>query len=128
VRKRILPDTVHTQSEGLMPRSSRRVVRTFKRAHTAEIKFRAVLDVIRGDLSLAEVAQVYEASPSTLKQWKARFLERGAQVFKLEPTDQVADQADGRAIRAYKLGAEAHAASAQRGATGGMHDPEPPTP
>jgi transposase-like protein len=105
-----------------MPRSSRRIVRAFKQAHTAEIKFRAVLDVMRCELSLAEVARVYEVSPSTLKQWKARFLELGSQIFTVEQ----ADQADGRVVRAQKRAAEAYVASARLSASASEHAPETP--
>ena len=60
-----------------MPRRSRR---TF----TAEFKAKAVLDVLTGASSQAEVCRKHQISPSLFALWKATLLERLPAVFQAD--------------------------------------------
>lgn len=80
-------------------------VRAGKRRHAAEIKFRAVLDVMTGRQSLAQVAHVYQVQPRSLKLWKKRFLERGADLFEREFPDGHEAKVNSEAVRTNALDA-----------------------
>ena len=60
-----------------MPRRSRR-------AFTPEFKARAVLDVLTGAASQAEVCRKHQISPSLFALWKATLLERLPAVFQAD--------------------------------------------
>ena len=49
--------------------------------HSAETKTKAVLDLLREELTLNEVAKKYEVHPNMLSRWKQEFLERAPGVF-----------------------------------------------
>lgn len=52
-----------------------------RRKHSADIKTKAVLEVLREDQTLAEVASKYDVHPKLLSQWKQEFLENANLVF-----------------------------------------------
>ena len=52
-----------------------------RRNHGAEFKARAALAAIRGDKTLAEVAEQFEVHPHQIAQWRKQLLERAAEVF-----------------------------------------------
>jgi transposase-like protein len=52
-----------------------------RRKHSADIKTKAVLEVLREDQTLAEVASKYDVHPKLLGQWKQEFLENANLVF-----------------------------------------------
>ena len=81
-------------------------MRAKRRRHSASIKFRAVLDVLRGEESVAQVAQVYQVHPSVLKQWKDRFLDLGAGLFEREFPEPADLQAPRELADAQALGVE----------------------
>lgn len=58
------------------------------RSHSAKVKFRAVLELVKGEKSVVEVARAYQVHPNSLKLWKDRFLERGAEIFERDSPDQ----------------------------------------
>lgn len=49
--------------------------------HSPEIKTKAVLELLREELTLNEVAKKYEVHSSMLSRWKQEFLERAPGVF-----------------------------------------------
>ena len=51
------------------------------RQYTPQTKFKAVLDILTGSRSPAQVARSYGVHPNTVLNWKQTFLERGAEVF-----------------------------------------------
>jgi transposase-like protein len=91
------------RSTSPLPESERDSVRAGKRWHSAEIKFRAVLDVMTGRQTLAEVAHVYQVQPLALQRWKDRFLECGAELFEREFPDQAEAKVNGERIRTHAL-------------------------
>lgn len=52
-----------------------------RRRHSAETKTKAVLEALKEDQTLAEVAAKYEVPPKLLAQWKQEFLENAITVF-----------------------------------------------
>ena len=52
-----------------------------RRRHSAETKAKAVLETLREDATLAELAAKYEVHPKLLSQWKQEFLENASTVF-----------------------------------------------
>jgi len=53
----------------------------YYKAIPAELKFQAVLEMLAGDKTLAELSRSYGVHTNTLLKWKACFLERGAEIF-----------------------------------------------
>lgn len=56
---------------------SKRKYRKFK----PELKFQIVLDVIRGNKSLIEIARNYDIHPQSIENWKSNFLNAGPSIF-----------------------------------------------
>ncbi len=49
--------------------------------YTAEFKAKVVLEVLREEQTVNEIAAKYELSPVMVSRWKAEFLERSSMVF-----------------------------------------------
>lgn len=56
-----------------------------RRIHTAEFKFKIVLEVLKGDKTLNQIASEQKLIPNQISQWKREFLDQGASVFKKGP-------------------------------------------
>ncbi len=52
-----------------------------RRNHGGEFKAKVALAAIRGDKTLAEVAEQFEVHPHQITQWRKQLLERAAEVF-----------------------------------------------
>lgn len=52
-----------------------------RKQHTPEFKLKAVLEVLKGEKTAAQVAGEFEVHPVVLSEWKKYFTETGAQVF-----------------------------------------------
>jgi transposase-like protein len=52
-----------------------------KRRFTAETKAKAVLEALREERHISEVAASYGVSPNQLRNWKKEFLDNAASVF-----------------------------------------------
>jgi len=52
-----------------------------KRAFTPEFKTKAVLEVLREEKTLSEIASTYSVHPNLLRGWKKEFLEKASSVF-----------------------------------------------
>lgn len=52
-----------------------------RRKHSAEIKAKAVLESLKEDQTIAEVASKYDVHPKLLAQWKQEFQENASLVF-----------------------------------------------
>ena len=52
-----------------------------KRRYTARFKFQVVLEVLRKQKELGQIARAYRVHPITLGLWTKEFLERGAELF-----------------------------------------------
>ena len=65
-----------------------------KRSYTSEFKLKLVLEVLKEDLLLSEVASGYGVNPNLLSRWKSEFLERAPGVFDLSKTDREQKKAE----------------------------------
>jgi len=52
-----------------------------RRSFTLAFKTKVVLELLRGERELNEIAAAYEISPNQLKNWKSEFLENADSVF-----------------------------------------------
>lgn len=52
-----------------------------KRQFSPKLKFKIVLEVLRGEKTPAQVAKAYRVHPNSVALWKKAFLERGPEVF-----------------------------------------------
>ena len=52
-----------------------------KRTYTAEFKTKVVLEVLRGERELNEIAAEYEIAPNQIRNWKTDFLDNAVVVF-----------------------------------------------
>lgn len=52
-----------------------------RRKHTPEFKLKAVLEVLKGEKSAAQLAGELEVHPGALSEWKKQFIEEGSQIF-----------------------------------------------
>jgi transposase-like protein len=52
-----------------------------KRKYSAKFKFQVVMELLRGQKEIGQVARAYGVHPITLGLWKKEFLEHGPEVF-----------------------------------------------
>lgn len=52
-----------------------------KRTFSAEFKTKLVLELLREEKQLGEIAQEHDISPNQLRNWRKEFLENAAKVF-----------------------------------------------
>ena len=52
-----------------------------RRNHTGPLKAKAALAAIRGEKTLAELAQHFDVHPNQFTKWKTQLLEGAAEVF-----------------------------------------------
>lgn len=51
------------------------------RRHTAKLKFQVVMESLRGEKSLGQIARAYGLHPNTIGIWKQMLLDRGPEIF-----------------------------------------------
>ncbi len=47
----------------------------------AKFKFQAVLEMIRGEKTIGQIAKAYHVHPNSLSKWKQQFFEQGPEIF-----------------------------------------------
>lgn len=52
------------------------------RKHSPELKFKLVIESLRGERTRAEIAREHDITKSLLYKWEQSFLEKGADVFR----------------------------------------------
>lgn len=57
-----------------------------RRTHSATFKAKVALAAVRGDKTLAELAQQHDVHPNQITDWKNQLLSRAADVFGGEPS------------------------------------------
>ena len=63
-----------------------------RRKFTAEFKTKVVLEAIKEQFTLSELAQKFEIHPNQIQQWKKQFLENASLVFTVEKAELHKDQ------------------------------------
>ena len=59
-----------------------------RRNHTAAFKAKVALAALKGDKTLAELAQQFDVHPNQITEWKTRMQEGAASVFGEEKAEQ----------------------------------------
>ena len=59
------------------------------RKYTPEFKSKVVLETIKGDKTLSEIASEYEVSVKNIQNWKKIFLENAESVFKKAQIEKI---------------------------------------
>ena len=57
------------------------MARRKRRNHSPTFKAQVAVAALKGDKTLAELAQQYDVHPNQITDWKSQLLERSAQVF-----------------------------------------------
>ena len=52
-----------------------------RRRYPAKVKFQAVLELLKGEKTVGQIAKAYRIHPNSLSQWKQTFLDRGSEIF-----------------------------------------------
>jgi transposase len=78
------------------------MARRKRRNHSPAFKAQVALAALKGDRTLAELAQRHDVHPNQITDWKTQLLERVAQVFG-EPSGQAAPAPDLKSLHA-KIG------------------------
>jgi transposase len=58
------------------------------KSYSGEFKFKVALEMIRGDLTIAEIISKYQVPRSVLSRWKKRLLDEGAEIFKADKANK----------------------------------------
>lgn len=75
-----------------------------RRNHASGFKAKVALAALRGDKTLAEIAQQFDVHPNQVTEWKRQLLERAADVFEGNaPTAKNDGEADMKTLHA-KIG------------------------
>ena len=57
------------------------MTRRKRRNHSPEFKAKVAIAAVKGDKTLAELAQQFDVHPNQITDWKSQLLERSAAVF-----------------------------------------------
>jgi len=52
-----------------------------RKRHSGQTKLKAVLELLQGERSVAQIARAYHVHPNSISGWKQTLLERGGEVF-----------------------------------------------
>ena len=75
-----------------------------RRSFSDKVKFEIVLEVLKGQRTLAEIAAQYEVLPTLISRWKKEFLDKGASVFSSGKPDGESDWEGERERLMKKIG------------------------
>ena len=74
-----------------------------RRNHTPACKAKVALAAVKGEKTLAELAQQFDVHPNQITTWKAQLLDGAAGVFGMEPKADTAPAVDVKTLHA-KIG------------------------
>ena len=79
------------------------MTRRIRRNHTAAFKAKVALAAVKGEKTLAQLAQLFDVHPNQITAWKAQLLEGAAEVFGSGPSRPEAAAIDVKTLHA-KIG------------------------
>ena len=91
-----------------------------RRNHASTFKAKVALAALKGDKTLAELAQQFDVHPNQITQWKGQLLERATELF-TTPAERQAAGPDVKALHA-KIGQLAMENDFLAGALGRLPD------
>ena len=53
-----------------------------QKSYTKEFKFKVAVEMIKGDLTIAEIISKYQVPRSVMSKWKKQLLEGGPEIYK----------------------------------------------
>jgi transposase len=53
-----------------------------RKSYTKEFKFKVAIEMIKGDLTIAEIISKYQVPRSVLSKWKKQLLDNGSEIYK----------------------------------------------
>ena len=62
-----------------------------RRKFLSEQKFQIVMEAIKGERQIAQIASQYQVHPNQISNWKKQFFEKGASIFNTKVDDSVKD-------------------------------------
>ena len=74
-----------------------------RRNHTASFKAKVALAAVKGEKTLAELAQQFDVHPNQITQWKAQLFDGAASVFGQDKSEAAAPGVDVKSLHA-KIG------------------------
>ena len=57
------------------------MTRRTRRNHSPAFKAKVAMEAIKGEVTLAELAQRFDVHPNQINQWRGQLMERAAEVF-----------------------------------------------
>lgn len=74
-----------------------------RRSFTSSLKTKVVLEHLRGERELNEIAAAYEIAPNQLRNWKTEFLENAERVFDRKRDSKLLDELSAKQREADQL-------------------------
>ena len=74
-----------------------------KRSYTAEFKTKVILELLRGEREVNEIASEYEIAPNQMRNWKAEFLDNAVVAFDRNRDRKLRDELDSKQREADQL-------------------------
>ena len=75
-----------------------------RRTFSAEKKFAIVLEAIKGQRQISEIAAEFDVHPNQISNWKQQFFENGAAVFQNKKDTRITDMEEKESTLYKKIG------------------------
>jgi len=75
-----------------------------RRKFSDELKFQIVIEAIKGDRQISEIATQYNVHPNQISNWKKQFLQNGTSVFSKKQDDSKQELEETQAELFKKIG------------------------
>lgn len=75
-----------------------------RRSFSPDKKFTIVLEAIKGQRQISEIATEFDVHPNQITNWKQQFLENGSTVFSKKPDTRILDLEEKESVLYKKIG------------------------